>query len=165
MVCACRFREMHFNRMDADNNRSRWQILTIFLLPTIQLANVKKWRSIGRLWKSHIVRFCRAQLMRLLLFIAAASVLVGCRSTQIAYHAKVCNASNCCGPNAVVLTTNASETSSFSIEELVQLGLASNPSIEEAKQTICSLKQRIPQELSLPDPMVNTATHLEVIQY
>ena len=102
--------------------------------------------------------------MRLLLFIAAASVLVGCRSTQIAYHAKVCNASNCCGPNAVVLTTNASETSSFSIEELVQLGLASNPSIEEAKQTICSLKQRIPQELSLPDPMVNTATHLAPVE-
>ena len=51
-----------------------------------------------------------------------------------------------------------------SIENYVQLGLARNPAVAEARHRIESLRHRIPQELSLPDPRVNTTTHLSPVE-
>lgn len=102
--------------------------------------------------------------MRFLLVIAVACTLLGCRSPQAAYHAKVRNFAAETGSAEIVQTTNLSDADSYSIEDLVQLGLASNPRIDEARHAIAALKHRIPQELSLPDPMINTATHLAPVE-
>ena len=50
------------------------------------------------------------------------------------------------------------------IEDYVHIGLTQSPAISQAKHRIDSLRHRIPQELSLPDPMVNTTTHLSPIE-
>ena len=50
------------------------------------------------------------------------------------------------------------------IEEYVQLGLCRNPRIQEAQHKVESIRHKIPQVLSLPDPMVNTTTHLAPVQ-
>ena len=102
--------------------------------------------------------------MRFFFVIVVVIALMGCRSPRAAYRATVCNASNCCGPAEVAQSAIANGEASFAIEDLVQLGLANNPRIKEAQHTICSLRNRIPQELSLPDPMVNTATHLSPVE-
>lgn len=67
------------------------------------------------------------------------------------------------------LNTNASRaaeiaTESGHTEEFVQLGLVRNPRIQEAKHRIDAVSQRVPQVLSLPDPMVNTSTFVAPVQ-
>lgn len=57
---------------------------------------------------------------------------------------------------------NTSETGR--IEEYVQLGITRNPRIQEAQHKIDAIRHRVPQVLSLPDPMVNTNTHLAPVQ-
>ena len=52
----------------------------------------------------------------------------------------------------------------LSIDSLVAVGLANNPSIAEAQQKIEAIRYRIPQALSLPDPMINTTTFAAPIQ-
>ena len=101
--------------------------------------------------------------MRCLLIIAVA-FYVGCRSPQAAYKAQLCRASHSATSTVVVQTSNTIKPTAYSIEDLVQLGLASNPQIQEAIHTIRSLQCRVPQELSLPDPMVNTTTHLAPVE-
>lgn len=50
------------------------------------------------------------------------------------------------------------------VEDYVQLGLAVNPQVTEAIHRVESLRFRVPQEVALPDPMVNSATHLAPVQ-
>lgn len=101
--------------------------------------------------------------MRLALFVTTLLVLVGCRSPQVAYHTRVCSASKC-SPNTCQICPDVEQPSEFSIEELVQIGLANHPRIRETEHRIRSLQFRIPQELSLPDPIVNTTTHLAPVE-
>ena len=53
---------------------------------------------------------------------------------------------------------------SGSIEEYVQLGLLRNPSIAAAQHRVEAARNRVPQAIALPDPMLNTNTHLAPIQ-
>ena len=99
--------------------------------------------------------------MRLFLIFALCYVIAGCRSPQAAYHVKIRCAPSYTGQR---IPQNVGDTSTVSIEELVQLGLVSNPRIKEARHRVQSLKHRIPQELSLPDPVVNTSTHLAPVE-
>lgn len=61
-------------------------------------------------------------------------------------------------------TETITEAESGSIEEYVQLGLARNPRIQEAQHKIDAIRHRVPQVVSLPDPMVNTNTYLSPVQ-
>ena len=63
-------------------------------------------------------------------------------------------------PGLVTPAVNETRT----IEDYVQLGLSQNPAVSAAKHRIDSLRHRIPQELSLPDPIVNTTTHLAPVE-
>ncbi|MDG1809122.1 MAG: TolC family protein [Pirellulaceae bacterium] len=51
-----------------------------------------------------------------------------------------------------------------SIADYVELGLANNPLISEAHFKVVAARHRIPQQQSLPDPMVNTNTFLSPVQ-
>ncbi|MEZ6096107.1 MAG: TolC family protein [Pirellulaceae bacterium] len=51
-----------------------------------------------------------------------------------------------------------------SIEDYVQLGLLQNPAVAEAQFKMDAARQRFPQVLSLPDPMVSTNTYLAPVQ-
>ncbi|MDG2013427.1 MAG: TolC family protein [Pirellulaceae bacterium] len=51
-----------------------------------------------------------------------------------------------------------------SIAGYVELGLAANPAISEAHFKVVAARHRIPQQQSLPDPMVNTKTFLSPVQ-
>ena len=100
-------------------------------------------------------------MMRSLLILVIVFILSGCRSSQEAFHAKIR-----CAPlsTEVGCDSNVGNGHVFSIEEIVELGLATNPGIKSTQHTVRSLKHRIPQELSLPDPVVNTTTHLAPIE-
>ena len=88
--------------------------------------------------------------------------LGGCRSPQAVLHTI-----ESCSPCTVVAGEPALNTprvaEARAIEDYVQLGLAQNPAVATAKHRINSLRHRIPQELSQPDPMVNTSTHLSPV--
>ncbi len=51
-----------------------------------------------------------------------------------------------------------------SIEDYVQIGLAGNPAVAEARYQIEATRQRIAQVRSLPDPMVSTNTFFAPVQ-
>ena len=101
--------------------------------------------------------------MRTLNFLAIVLLVAGCRSPQAVYKAKVCSLSKCDSASWHVSTAEDS-VDTYSIEELVQLGANSNPEIRVMQHQIRSLKHRISQALSLPDPVVNTATHLDPVE-
>ena len=102
--------------------------------------------------------------MRFCIVIAILLVVSGCRSPQAAYRVQVCTASIIAPASTAVETLGDEATSPQSIEDLVQLGLSNNPMITEAKHRITSLSHRIPQELSLPDPMAKTTTYLAPVE-
>lgn len=87
----------------------------------------------------------------------------GCRSPQV-----ILNTLPYSGPSFSATTdVTSSAESTFetgSIEEFVQLGLQRNPRIQEAQHRVEAIRQQIPQVLTLPDPMVNTTTHLSPIE-
>lgn len=92
------------------------------------------------------------------------ALVCGCRSTGNLPAAAVRSA-----PREVeqvacvdVLAENMNHTGS--IEDFVQLGLSRNPRIQEARHKIEAIRHRIPQQLSLPDPMVNTNTFISPVQ-
>lgn len=60
--------------------------------------------------------------------------------------------------------TSVATSESGTVEEYVQLGLSRNPRIQEAHHKIDAIRHRVPQVLSLPDPMINTNTHLAPVQ-
>ena len=102
--------------------------------------------------------------MRLCVVIAILVVASGCRSPQAAYRAQVCTASIVVPASTAIETPRDEATSPQSIESLVQLGLSHNPRIAQAKHRINALSHRIPQELSLPDPIAKTVTHLSPVE-
>lgn len=89
--------------------------------------------------------------------------LGGCRSPetilQTLQHCDPCFTSTC-----QVTETAASTSEMGTIEEYVQLGLQRNPRLQEAQHKIDAIRHRVPQVLSLPDPMVNTTTHLSPVE-
>ncbi len=95
-------------------------------------------------------------------------ILMGCRSSQ---------------PNPVFIGPGASVAPSLpsdlspkvsepallteergEIEEYVELGLERNPKIQELKSRIESIRFQIPQVLALPDPVLNSTTHIRPVQ-
>lgn len=96
------------------------------------------------------------------LLCAIVLVQLGCRSPQT-----ILQTMNHCEPgfnSSVTVNDTATTTESGSIEEYVQLGLDRNPRIQEAQHKIDAIRHRVPQALSLPDPMVNTNTYLAPVQ-
>lgn len=89
--------------------------------------------------------------------------LGGCQSPQAALHS-IENCNPCLSGNLHPTLNTPVVTEARTIEDFVQLGLAQNPAIATAKHRINSLRHRIPQELSQPDPMVNTTTHLSPVE-
>ena len=104
--------------------------------------------------------------MRILAIAALAIVAAGgCRTPQAAMqqlkNCKPCFA-NAITPSQTVPVATTSEAGT--VEEYVQLGLQRNPRLQEAQHKIDAIKHRIPQVLSLPDPMLNTTTHLSPVE-
>ncbi len=103
--------------------------------------------------------------MRNQILVAALAIiaLMGCRSPQTILqtlqHSDPCFTETSRATEPVVSTSE-----SGNIEEYVQLGLQRNPRLQEAQHKIEAIRHRIPQVLSLPDPMVNTTTHLSPIE-
>lgn len=89
--------------------------------------------------------------------------LEGCRSPQAALHT-IENCRPCISPNLLPALNTPVVAEARTIEDFVQLGLAQNPAIATAKHRINSLRHRIPQTLSQPDPMFNTTTHLSPVE-
>ena len=89
--------------------------------------------------------------------------LGGCRSPQAVLHTME-NSRPCISADVRPALNTAVVAEARSIEDYVQLGLAQNPAIAAAKHRISSLRHRIPQALSQPDPMVNTTTHLSPVE-
>lgn len=88
----------------------------------------------------------------------------GCKSPPAVFHSfQRCNPSFV---SAVACESESADTTTEtgSIEEYVQLGLARNPRILEAQYRIEAIRNRVPQVLSLPDPMLNTNTYLAPVQ-
>ncbi len=102
--------------------------------------------------------------MRLLaILVILLCCLGGCRSPQAVLRTmESCNPCLTANVQTALETQLATETST--IEGLVNLGLAQNPATATAQHRINSLRHRIPQELSQPDPMVNTTTHLSPVE-
>ena len=91
-------------------------------------------------------------------------VVSGCQSPQTVLQ--TLQRSDQCFTAPVSRIGETAETTSESgrIEEYVQLGLFRNPRIQEAQHRIDAIQHRVPQVLSLPDPMVNTNTHLAPVE-
>lgn len=90
--------------------------------------------------------------------------LSGCQSPQTVLQ--TLNRSDPCfvAPASYVSESAETTTESGHIEEYVQLGLSRNPRIQEAQHKIDAIRHRLPQVLSLPDPMVNTNTYLAPVE-
>ena len=90
-------------------------------------------------------------------------IATGCRSPKT-----VCHSPRKCEPCFDQAVTAVDRTlvtfESGSIEEYVQIGLERNPQIIASQHKIDAIRHRIPQALSLPDPMVSTNTHLAPVQ-
>jgi len=100
---------------------------------------------------------------RIALSALAIIALGGCRSPQANLH--TLKRSNQCFSETSQATESTAITSEIgNIEEYVQLGLSRNPRLHEAQHKIDAIGHRIPQVLSLPDPMVNTTTHLSPVE-
>ncbi len=99
----------------------------------------------------------------LTLLLLSLQFFVGCRSPHAALHTLE-NRSQPKSPHLRTASETAATKETGSIEDFVQLGLARNPAIATAKHRINSLRHRIPQTLSQPDPMVNTTTHLSPVE-
>lgn len=92
-------------------------------------------------------------------------VVAGCRSPQKALQLH----RPCAQTGPVQSVSNVSPgvditSESGNIEHYVQLGLSRNPRIQEAQHKVDAIVHRVPQVLSLPDPMVNTNTYLAPVQ-
>ena len=104
--------------------------------------------------------------MRFILSVALLAVLIsaGCQSTKsgsIPAHSFAHSAHEYIpSPSEAAPVSNQRSP----IEDFVSIGLANNPRIAEAELRIEALQHRIPQALSLPDPMVTTTTHLAPIE-
>ena len=90
--------------------------------------------------------------MRYFCIFVALTSLLGCRSPQAAFHAELATS-----PPAELavredVETEAGTPADYRIEELVQLGLETNPRIRQARHRVRSLSFRVPQELAHPDP-------------
>ena len=101
--------------------------------------------------------------MHRLTILAILICLCGCRSPQGAMHRLEQSSPGFSASIQPALVTPPAQEAG-SIENYVQLGLARNPAVAEARHRIESLRHRIPQELSLPDPRVNTTTHLSPVE-
>lgn len=102
-----------------------------------------------------------------ILAIAALAIVVagGCRSPQVAMQQlKSCEPAfaNAVTPSQTVPVETTSEAGT--VEEYVQLGLQRNPRLQEAMHKIEAIRHRVPQVLSLPDPVVSTTTHLAPVE-
>lgn len=102
--------------------------------------------------------------MRPLILCTLLTILAGCRSPQATYYANINHASTQLISTMPVEQSNDNNLFEYSVEELVQIGLQNSPTIVEAQHRIQMLSYRIPQELSLPDPVVNTTTHLAPVE-
>ncbi|MEL6105078.1 MAG: TolC family protein [Planctomycetota bacterium] len=102
--------------------------------------------------------------MRYLFATAVIVVVCGCRSPREAFHDHVSRASNWQVETSLTTVASPPSNHSSSIEELVDLGLAASPRLRRAMHKAQSLRCRVPQSLSLPDPMVNTTTHLSPVE-
>lgn len=102
--------------------------------------------------------------MRFVLIPAVCLLFCGCRSPQESLRATSELASVRQSLPDIAVVSPAHAPAITSIEELVRLGLTHNPQIRASRLRIQALRQRIPQELSLPDPMVNTTTHLSPVE-
>lgn len=102
--------------------------------------------------------------MRFWLLFVAICCVGGCRSPHAAYRMKACHSPSIGSATQIVSTTTVGAQHKYSIEELVQLAITNNPRIFEAEHRIAALKHRIPQQLALPDPMINTTTPLAPIE-
>ena len=56
------------------------------------------------------------------------------------------------------------EITSGTVQEFVEIGLNQNPAIRAAQLEMDAILHQIPQQLSLPDPVVNTTTYLSPVQ-
>jgi len=88
----------------------------------------------------------------------------GCRSPQSALKTIQQSDSGFITPVSYTTESVGDTSETGTIEEYVQLGLSRNPRIQEARHRIEAIRHRIPQALSLPDPMINTNTHLAPVQ-
>ena len=91
-------------------------------------------------------------------------VVSGCRSPQTALNTLQRHNPSFATQASYISSSVENTSEAGSIEEYVQLGLARNPRIQEAQHKINAIKHRVPQVLSLPDPTVNTNTHLAPVQ-
>ncbi len=97
----------------------------------------------------------------LALLLLTLTTTAGCRSAETVF----CQLENC-SPSISVpeTTTETLAKHQMTVGEYVALGLRQNPRVVSAHHQFEAARQRIPQELSLPDPMVNTTTHLSPVQ-
>ena len=89
----------------------------------------------------------------------------GCRSPQVMMQ-QLESCRPCVADASTLSQSVPVETTSEAgtVEEYVQLGLQRNPQLQEAQHKIEAIGHRVPQVLSLPDPMVNTTTHLSPVE-
>ena len=88
--------------------------------------------------------------------------VAGCRSPRVLETLQ--HSDQCFVAPVSYEETSIATSETGSIAEYVQLGLTRNPRIQEAQHKIDAIRHRVPQVLSLPDPMVNTNTHLAPVQ-
>ncbi|MFK7736001.1 MAG: TolC family protein [Pirellulaceae bacterium] len=99
--------------------------------------------------------------MRFIAMATALTLVLGCRTSrhQEAPHSRLPNIT--VGTAAYLSAPAIAETASNrSIEDLVFLGLSNSPQLAEARHRIRSLEHRIPQQTALPDPVLNSTSHL-----
>ena len=106
--------------------------------------------------------------MKSLLVVSFTLLMVsGCRSMESAFHAHTHRNSEVSIPSISTpahRSSSDSEVLSLSVGELVAYALAENPRLMEARHQVESLRHRIPQVMALPDPTVNTTTHLAPVE-
>ncbi len=105
--------------------------------------------------------------MRYWMVIVAISLLAGCRLAQSEFQSKyrppIQKASTHTSCPVIETTMTAARHDVF-IEDLVRSGLENSPRLKAATHRAQALSRRVTQELSLPDPTVNTTTHLAPVE-
>ena len=128
------------------------QLVTVIQTITVAYTNLHTRLRTNSMWN---------KLTTLGLVAIAVS---GCRSPQTVLNTLQRNDPSFISQASYVSSSGQNTSEAGTIEEYVQLGLARSPRIQEAQHKIKAIQHRVPQVLSLPDPMVNTNTHLAPVQ-
>ena len=111
------------------------------------------------------IQACRYSYLPVLLFSLLLAIGSGCRSARSTFDSRACvplEVSADCGQDAAI--DGYIDAVPREIESLVDFALQQSPALAESQSRITALEHQINEQLYLPDPTVNTVSHLAPVE-